>query len=159
MMPWWNRLSVRERVLVGAVTCFVIIVLLVNYIWLPLHDSITASRDLIKSQQHLLLVMEQTQQKLERLKSQGLDVTLNSQQPTLSLTESTFSQYQLSQYIDSVKQDDTNTVSLTLKAVPFDKVMDCVQALWNHYTVQVRAMQVKKMDGRGLVNISLVFKK
>lgn len=159
MQAWWQQLSQREQWLVGGCSIIVLIIVVINFIWLPLYDATNTLREDVISRQRALTLMEETQQKLTALRQRGLDVTLSPEEPLLTTVESTFSQKKLSQYISSVQQKDTSTVSLTLTAVPFDDVMDCVELLWDHYTVQVTKMQAQPTATKGLANMSLEFKR
>lgn len=154
---WWDSLQDRERQMlsVGGIIGGILFVYAV--LWNPLSDAVDNQKMALQSQQQLLHYIHRASATISQYKAMGITVeTTSNSDGLLSLVEQTAASAQLSDHLKQVQQTAKNQLSLTLENVPFDSLLQWLQALSTSHGVRVSEFSATRLPTDGVANVKMV---
>lgn len=158
LMQWWQERTEREQYILGAGGIVVVILLVYVLIWKPLTSHVSNMRQEIIQDSSLLSWMDAAADRIEQFRAQGYVKRQPSQQALLVTVEQSLMQNRLSQYVSNTQQQNDQQINLTLKNVPFDKMMDWLEGLWKADNILVDTIAITNTTTSGVVNTTVSLK-
>lgn len=153
LRQWFHMLSSRERVIVIAGSILAIALLFWGIIWEPMVQQRQALLTQIDDREKELRWMRNGQQMLKNAPQTSEPKRINTVNKDISrVVESNLKTFRLQ---DDHKMSGTEEVQLSLKEVPADQVMRFLGALENKHDIYIKTMDVKPINNKGLINISM----
>ena len=152
LIDWFGGLSANERRLVLAAAAAAVVLAVHQLVWQPLRESAQTLRDGNREAASVLRWMVQNRPALERLR--GVGPSREAAAARRSLNEvvnqaSAAHQAPLSRFQPS--GDDSAQV--WLDNVPFNNVLNWLEALENRHAVEATGVVIKLLDNPGQVNV------
>lgn len=159
MSEWWYQLSDRERWLIFGGSIFLILFFIYFYLWTPLANRVDYFKQQIHSQETLLTWMQHANQEIQQYRIQGVKTPHRTQTALLVAAERTLAQKKLSSFLNQIQQPTINQLSLSFKKVPFDPLINGLQALWHDESINVTQALLIKDNTQGMVHAKITLVK
>jgi len=155
---WYQSLNLREQksILIGA--CLISIILLYAEIWLPLSAWVENLKTLDANDQSLFNWAQQAKQRLDAYPKINR-VTPKLVANVMVAAERNLAEVDLVKYLKQVWQPEEDQVTIVLKSVPFDKLINWLQNLTQQYQIKILQLQAKKTLDLGVVDAEVTLQK
>jgi general secretion pathway protein M len=156
MKAWLESLAPRERLTVMAAAAVVVLLLLYSLVWSPLRGGYLELRDTVAVQRDTAVWMQESAQRLARLKRGGASSQGLGGQSLLSLTDSTARAGGLASALKRVEPEGANSVRVWLEGASFDQLIQWLGSLAERYGVSADTVSLERVaDAPGRVNARL----
>lgn len=158
MKQQWQSMSEREKNMVSIGSIAIILGILYFFIWSPVSDKISQTKQVVSYQQETLQWMQTANQAIQQLRQSSTRPQQVSDESFLSVTAQTLANTQLSEFTSQVRETQNNKVRVSFANVPFDKLMDWLKLIWNRYNISVNQIALTPKN-TGFVEVNLVLQK
>ncbi len=159
LQSWWETLANREKLIVAIGGVLGIFLILYFLIWSPLSEAVTNNQEQIAENTQTLAWLQHATSRIQSLRRAGVVPHTPAHTSVMALVERALASNQLAKYIRQVQQPEQTQVKISLKAVPFDQFINCLQRLENQSDVVVQQFQASKAKKPGLVDLQVTLKK
>jgi len=159
MNAWWQRLSLRERWLVGGGGAVAVVLLLYALVWSPFQRDLHNLRQAVAAQRSEIAWMRAAAEELKRLHGAqplGTFGPRTSGRSLLTLVDQTAKQSGLGAALTRVEPQGSDKLRIRLENVAFDQMIRWLGVLAQEYGVAIDSAVVDREDTSGLVNARLV---
>lgn len=152
---WLAERNLRERIILISGFSVALLILIYSLFWSPLTERVSDLRQNIQDLQREFSWIQHITPRFNAMKKSQQQKRLPVKN-LLSETEKTLAKFGLTDYLQHVQQLQQDEVSFTLKNVPFDKLMDCLQQLLQHNKIQVISFTSQPGATLGTAKVELV---
>lgn len=159
MKEWWINLSIREKQTVILGSTAVIILMIYNLIWSPLHNTVITMRKQIQSNQQLLTWMQSADNRIQAIEK-NLQ-TKSSAHPSgslLSVVQNQINQSPIATNLSQLRQAENDSVQSSFKQVNFDKLIAWLSGSWQEHGLIVTQVTITPGNTPGMVSAELTLK-
>jgi len=142
----WQQLNGREKILVSAMTLFVVVFVLNTLIWQPLNASVNKAEKKLARQQQLLSWVEKNTARYQQLNAHG-KVSHGS------LTGIVNQSARQKNIIVTRMQPQGDDIQVWIDEVPFDLLLQWLQQLVSDKGLQIQAIDLSVTDVQGMVRV------
>lgn len=155
---WWDNQSERDRriAFVGGIVIVILVVYVV--LWNPISTAASSNKKAVRVQQSLLQYLHTTGKHIRQLRAEGMIVASATPVNLLTLIEQTLAAQKLSIYLKQVQQLKPTQIALTFEKVPFDQLMQWLQALSIAKNVSVTQFSATRA-AVGIANVTMTIEK
>ncbi len=154
MNAWWERLSGRERILIGGSALLVALILANLLIWEPLRLRHRQLQHSVAEQRADLAWMRQAAQEIQRLS--GAAQPKREERSLLTLVDQTARAAGLGNALKQIAPQGDAQLSARLDRVAFDQLLPWLGGLERDSGVMLINLSVERTETAGLVNARLI---
>lgn len=153
----WNKLAVRERILVILGVIFVVVFLFYTLLLTPYNNYVKSLTADISNKSSLIQWMQNATTTITQLKTEGFEVKDIGDQSLLTIIDQSSRLNQIDRFITQLSQAGNNKVNAEFNTVPFDDLMKWINKLWRKYGIQVNKATITPTNTPGLVKAEVLF--
>jgi type II secretory pathway component PulM len=159
MRERWNLLALREKQILGVGAVFIIACLIYLLLWLPLTNRTESMRKQIKSNQALLVWMQEAEKKISAGEKPLKQTSLTpSEGSLLSIVQKQINRTPLVSALTDLHQLETDSVQLTFQKVSFDQLMKWLIQITAQEALFIVQLTVTPSASPGIADVVLVLK-
>ena len=155
---WYNSLSLRDRNMLIAISCLLIVTLFYLIIWEPIHQGLDQQQQKHKSQQDIYAWMQSASNEVKTLKRSGTRKAPSKQAITLTL-ENSANVSGLKKYINKIESSGKNGARVKIDSVSFDQLLVWLNTLEQQHGISITTASIDRADGTGSISARLSFEK
>lgn len=152
----FQNLEVKEQraLTIGAIAilCFI----LYQFVYQPFDKALTNVQKQLEYQQNLNNWLKSIEPKLQALSKQPTKQPLAFAK-LLSTTSMSLKQTDLKTHPYELQQNDTNSIQLNFKRVPYTEFMHWMDEFWQKYPLSIKEITVSALNTPGMVSINIRF--
>ncbi|CDH43459.1 type II secretion system protein GspM [Candidatus Contendibacter odensensis] len=156
MKTWWDRLSVRERLLVAGGTALTLALLLYALVWQPLQAGSRRLRHSVTEQRAELAWMRQAAAEIKRLENANSTRPASDGRSLLTLVDQTARTAGLGSSLKRVAPQGDDKLSAQLDLVEFDPFIVWLGALERNHRLTIVNLSVDRTAAAGRVNARVI---
>ncbi|AKS40945.1 type II secretion system protein GspM [Wenzhouxiangella marina] len=153
MSEWWNRLAIRQRVLMILAALVALGALLFVEVWEPLVEAREMERERIAQQQALLDWLVAVTPVAQQLRGQSQATRLDPDQSLLGLADRTARAAGLAGALTRIEPAGDGQVRVWLDGADFVAMMSWLQQLSRQYPIEVQQLSADRARADGQVNV------
>ena len=158
ILPYWQNLSERERLLLTVALCFIAILLCYLFLVEPLKKTLDGKVSVIEQQQNDVLWMQQQLPLIEQLRQKNPVLIREDERPLPALIEQTLGQFKLRDVTDRIVPEN-NSVQIWMNKAPFATLLNWINSI-GKFGVTVQKIDITPHEeGLGNVDLSLILEK
>lgn len=156
MRAWFDRLDLRERMMLAAGGVLLVLFLLYIMVWSPLHSGYDTLKNSVEDQRATAVWMQESTQTLARLnRSSGRATRGLGGRSLLSVTDSTARAGGLGPALKRVEPEGSDSVRVWLDGASFDVMVKWLGTLSTVHGVDAVTVTLERSGTAGRVNARL----
>ncbi|HLB41286.1 MAG TPA: type II secretion system protein GspM [Gammaproteobacteria bacterium] len=153
----WFDLTMRERRIIIVGGLLTTILMGYQLFWLPLLNHIASMRELVKTNQTILIWMRSADQAIQTINKQvGHQSKINSPIIFLDRLQKQIDQFGFNRVLTQLKQSGDETIEIHFQKIEFDQLMRFLLSGTRQQPISISKMRVVAIDTPGLVNAEMV---
>lgn len=147
MKTWWQQLNIREQRLVVVMSALISIFILYGSIWQPMNESIETSKLKIERQQKLLTWVQESAQRYQQAKRNGVRSSGESLSSIVNRTS------RLEKISITRMQPQGDDLQVWIDEISFNQLLSWLEKLASRDGLQVKNIDLSKADQQGVVRV------
>lgn len=147
MKTWWQQLNIREQRLVVVMSALISIFILYGLIWQPMNESIETSKLKIERQQKLLTWVQESAQRYQQAKRNGVRSSGESLSSIVNRTS------RLEKISITRMQPQGDDLQVWIDEISFNQLLSWLEKLASRDGLQVKNIDLSKADQQGVVRV------
>lgn len=147
MKTWWQQLNIREQRLVVVMSALISIFILYGLIWQPMNESIETSKLKIERQQKLLTWVQESAQRYQQAKRNGVRSSGESLSSIVNRTS------RLEKISITRMQPQGDDLQVWIDEISFNQLLSWLEKLASRNGLQVKNIDLSKADQQGVVRV------
>jgi len=156
MKEWWRELAIREKQMIVLGSLVLIIILIYEIIWSPLHTANQNLRVKIQHQQNTLQYMQSADLQIQQLLKIMAQKNNKNVQTLLSTLQTAIKQSGFPQNVTQLRQAENDSVQIILSKVNFDQLIIFLNGLWQKQGLIVSQITVLPTHVPGEVSVDMM---
>ena len=156
-MEWWHTRSDHEKR--NLMISGIVAVILLSYLLVikPFNASLRERQQQVQYQSQLLQQIRPQVAKVQSLRQHLGEVKTISTAELLTVISTSLQSAHLDAYANSIKQNESNQVQVEFQQVPFDKLTDYLENLWQRYEIHTQSFTAIPLANQsGLVKAQII---
>jgi type II secretory pathway component PulM len=159
MFDYIKSLGTQEKLYLSLGAIFVLVIILYQAIWKPIHASVERKKQLVTSKAELLNWMQQATNDLKALQRQSPQPRTDySTGALLSIIDKTTEKLHVRSFIRRIDPGGDNQVQIWLEGIHFDDLIQLLNILKRNHGIMTDSLALTRKSDQGLVDVRLTAK-
>ena len=155
---WYNSLSLRDKNLLIAISCLLLVTLFYLIVWEPIHQGLDQQQQKFKSQQDIYSWMQSASNEVKTLKRSGTRKA-PSKQPIALTLENSANVSGLKKHISKIESSGKSGARVKIDSASFDQLLVWLNTLEQKHGVAITTASIERNDKAGTISARLSFEK
>lgn len=155
---WYHGLPTRDRRMLLATICMLVITLFYLVVWEPIHQGYALEKNKLQTQHNIHTWMQSASSEVMALKRSGAK-TAPTNQPITLVLENSAKVSGLKPYINKIESSGKNGARVKIDSTSFDQLLVWLNTLEQQHGVTVTTANIERHEKSGAVSARLSFEK
>ncbi len=151
----WESLQPRERVIISVAGVLLLLVIVYQFLFSPIHHGLSRLHTTVTENQQLLTWMANTQQHIHTLSKSSTSAQRVEQSSLLSTVDESVHESPIAAHVTALQQGTNQAVVIKFNNVNFDALTTWLISLRKEYNIEAKQVVITQISHDGEVQASI----